>query len=232
MIKSLAVYKLANGEKIFNVEGVLSSSELAIIDRCSLSLSNYDKYKTLFQMVTDNYLDLTQYLDKEEKQTKHNAESIRRVGRTANRLTINYLSSAKLFIELSEKNIKVACGEDSNEFKEWKTATKKEFTENFSYRFLYHLRNFTQHYGFPIGSISSSFTNENKKDITLYFVRDSLISNNYNWQKDVMKDLKQAPEKFPVFKVINDYNGCMARLYQTGVLPTKSEKHTLRNLFR
>lgn len=211
MIKHLVVYQTTNGKQTFNVKEAFTSSELETIDKCISALSKFTGFRTLFRMVLDNYLDLTQYLDKEENSE---TESLKKIGYHTNRLTINYLSSAKLFIEHSEKKIKSLCGKNSQEFNDWKLTTKKEFETYFSYRFLYHLRNFTQHYGFPVGAINKGYVEEGKHNITLFFVRDALITNNYDWHKDVIKDLEGAPEKFPIFKIINEYNGCMARLYQ------------------
>ncbi|MBY0098667.1 hypothetical protein [Mesobacillus maritimus] len=214
MFKSLAVYQFIDGQKRIVIKESFSNNDLKVIDRCYSSLAEYERYKTLFQMVLDNYLDLTKYLEKQENDEKHSEDSIKKIGFHANRLTINYLSSAKLFIEHTEKKLKSKYGNNSQEFKDWKSATKKEFDSSFSYRFLYHLRNYTQHYGFPIGSISR---NSKIKNIMLFFVKDSLISNNYDWHRDVIRDLKEAPDKIPIFRVINEYNGCMARLYQAAL---------------
>lgn len=58
---------------------------------------------------------------------------------------INMLGAGRSLVDSLEICIKNAYGNESNEYKEYKTGSSAVYDENFNYRFLYHLRNFSQH---------------------------------------------------------------------------------------
>jgi hypothetical protein len=115
-------------------------------------------------------------------------------------------------------NIKKYYGAESENFKQWKAATNKEYDNHVEYRFLYQLRNYAQPVGLPISSVSRSYITKHEKDIIkINFHRDSLLESNFNWKK-VREDILKMPDKFSIFPIINEYNGCMARLYQAALI--------------
>lgn len=67
-----------------------------------------------------------------------------------NRVIFNLLASFRFFIDNSESHIKRHFGKKGKEAKDFKTLTSSFYDKYFSYRFLYKLRNFSQHLGFPI----------------------------------------------------------------------------------
>lgn len=214
LIKSIGSLITANGTQKYQIKSVLSNSEIIIIDNCIEQLEKYAGLHTLFRMTLENYLDLSRFLDTQEN--TENINDLNEVSRYTNRFLINYLSSSKMFIEHTEMNIKKLFGDKSFEYKTWKSVTSQEYDTYFSYRFLYQLRNFTQHYGFPVGTITSHLTNkkgQETKVINIFFNKFSLLRSNFNWKK-VRTDLENMPSDFSVFKIINEFNGCLARLYQ------------------
>lgn len=216
MIREFVEFRVENGEKIFDIKETLSNLDFEIINKCFSELANYNGLKTLFQMSIDNYSDLIRFLEHEVV----GLENIRYVGHHTNRFLINYLSSTKMFIEHTEKKIDKIYGEDSEEFIRWKKATAEEYDKHFSYRFLYQLRNYTQHYGLPLGSISSSLveTNGVESQFTkVSFRKEILLNTSFNWKK-VKTDIENRPEEFSVVETVNEYNRCMSRLYQVALL--------------
>ncbi|KAA0766418.1 hypothetical protein DN410_02990 [Bacillus sp. SH5-2] len=124
-----------------------------------------------------------------------------------------------MFIEHTELRIKKKYGKHSQQFKEWKTDTTSEYDNYFAYRFLYQLRNYTQHSGLPIGSISRQLVQNNgeeEKVLKTFFVRDGLLENDFKWKK-LQKELEQLPEKFLFLDIVNEFNRCMAQLYQSAL---------------
>jgi hypothetical protein len=70
-----------------------------------------------------------------------------------NRKLTNYLSSFRLYLDFCESRLKRRYGKDSIEVREFKEACSTAFDTSFPYRFVTKLRNFSQHFGMPIGHI-------------------------------------------------------------------------------
>ncbi|UZO79756.1 hypothetical protein NBT05_12435 [Aquimarina sp. ERC-38] len=85
-----------------------------------------------------------------------------------NRITINLLTSFKLYLDNSELFINRRFSKESEEFKSFKKLTGKIFDNSFAFRFLYKLRNYSLHIGLPLEGLtfrtseSSSKNSENK----------------------------------------------------------------------
>lgn len=217
MISELVQYGVSKQGKEMRILGALSTSEMRVIESLKEQLHRFNGIESLFKMALENYLELTRFLEKEEKEEGAGIEKFKNIGFQTNRILINYLSSTKMFIEHTEMNIKRYYGFESANFKTWKIATNNEYDNHVEYRFLYQLRNYTQHIGLPIGSVSRSLiTNDRESAIRINFHRDSLLEANFNWKK-VRDDIANMPGKFSIFPIINKYNGCMARLYQAAL---------------
>lgn len=72
---------------------------------------------------------------------------------TINKVVLNLLSSFSFFIDNAQAHIKRHFGKDSNESKNLIRILHSNFENHFSYRFLYKLRNYSLHLGFPIKMI-------------------------------------------------------------------------------
>lgn len=78
-----------------------------------------------------------------------------------NRIVFNLLSSFRFYIDHAESYIKRKYGKTSSESKDFMALLSSYFGKYFSYRFLYKLRNFSQHLGFPVDIVPFSAV-ENK----------------------------------------------------------------------
>lgn len=197
-----------------DIKGAISDLEKKSLDNLFEELKVYKGTKTLFDMSLHNQCDLLNFLSQDKIST-----SSETLGLHTNRFLINYLSSAKMFIEHTELTIKKKYGEKSQQFQEWKIDTALEYDNHFAYRFLYQLRNYTQHSGLPIGSISKQLVENNGEEtkvLKISFNRDKLLEDSFNWKK-LRKEIEDLPEKFLVLDLVNEFNGCMARLYQSAL---------------
>jgi hypothetical protein len=70
MISQLIQYGSSDPGKEMQILGTLSSSEMRVIDKLKEQLHRFNGMKSLFKMSLDNYLDLTRFLDREEKNEK------------------------------------------------------------------------------------------------------------------------------------------------------------------
>lgn len=105
-----------------------------------------------------------------------------------NRVFINFLSSTRSYLDYMERLLKKRYGTNSPLFIGFKEKCKTEFESNFSYRFLYNLRNYAQHKGFPINHItfSKQLTEDNPPKIlaqlNVSIDRDKILLD-YKWGK-------------------------------------------------
>lgn len=133
----------------------------------TITENNFDSLKSDCSVLKNNYvqfvvfknlqLNLKDYFDFIEKWTKVPAYRMDFGISTnihfvmmANKLILNTLMSFKFFLDNAEAFIKRKYGKDSKEAKDFILLTNKLYDESFAYRFLYKLRNYSVHLGFPL----------------------------------------------------------------------------------
>lgn len=192
----------------------LTSTEYEKYKKAVSTLMDINKNLDLFKVVFYNFKDYELTLNHSFKQYIENpAMDWSRMDRTIlelNRRISNYLSSVRIFLDHSEYTIKKTYGKKSSIVKEFKDTCSNAYDNNFSYRFLYKLRNYVQHCGMPLGSINinSQVVNTNPTKVShrleLQFDRDLLLKK-FNWKK-LEPEIKKLPSKFDINPHINAMN--------------------------
>jgi len=123
-----------------------------------------------------------------------------------NRLLLNYLSSIRTFIDHSNAFVVKKFGENSEQHLELKSIFSFFYDNSFAYRFFYKLRNYSQHIGIPVDSLSftTNYDREENKihgNLSVKFDRNKLLKN-YNSWGTVKYDLKELDEEFDVTPLI------------------------------
>jgi len=96
------------------------------------------------------------------------------------KLIQNYLSLIRSFLDGWEGYLKKNFGKQSKEAENFKNLTAKEYDNNFSYRFTYHLSNFSRHTGFPFHTYRS-FYNNCKPEVEVFINKQEFLDNlSYN----------------------------------------------------
>jgi hypothetical protein len=139
---------------------------------------SYDQQ--LFEIVRTNYIEfakamsgyLAEYVDNPSMNWSRADEIIKE----ANRLILNFLSSVRTFLDHSELHLKRRYGKDSQQVKRYEEICSQQYDGEFSYRFVYQLRNYVQHCGMPVGHFSLSSK----------LVDDS-------WGKQLENEIRQLP---------------------------------------
>ncbi len=122
-----------------------------------------------------------------------------------NRHILNVLSSIRTYLDHTETRLKKEFGKNHTITNKFKELVKKAYDENFSYRFLYKLRNYSQHCGLPAGSLKTTASNDGgfKEVLTLALVRDDLL-NNYDSWSIVKEEIKNKDEEFDIINLLKD----------------------------
>ncbi|WP_439185860.1 hypothetical protein [Carboxylicivirga taeanensis] len=150
--------------KLYTLEGhdfvekksLSEESRKSLLEDCDL-INTYSTQLEVFQYLQNNLSDYNEFLTKISgiPITKFNFQAIENTEFIieVNKHILNILSSFKFFLDNAESYIKRHVGKDSQQILDFKELTSKLYDSYFSYRFLYRLRNYAMHLGFPIQSI-------------------------------------------------------------------------------
>ena len=205
-----------------NLADSITEKELIAIQTHIAEIHNFENTKRLLDIVflnskefvsisKDSLLDMINNSlsvggDKEEYYKQH---------LDFNRMFLNYLSSIRTFIDHNETSIKRKFGRNSIEAKELKKIMSNIYDKYFSYRFLYKLRNYSQHCGLPIEDIEVSATKQEdgtfKGEGKIEFSGKELLENYKKWGT-VKSDLEKWTS-FSVYPVMKEMETALNELW-------------------
>lgn len=159
----------------------------------------------VFLIAVWNFLDLEQEFEKCSKAfTVKDKNYFRRDPYlNLNRYILNLLAAVRTYLDHTETSLNRKYGKGSDIFRKFEELTSQVYDNNFSYRFLYKLRDYAQHCGMPIGSFqrgvheSKQRPGEPEYYLDIYFKRDSLLQG-FNWKK-LRTEIEQLPQEIPIF---------------------------------
>ena len=129
---------------------------------------------------------------------------------------INFLSSATSFLTCSEVRLKKEFGKKSKQLDEWNEHRRNLHSQNVEYRFLYEMRNYSQHYHLPVSNIGVKLNNlaigERSTSNTIEINRDELLSSGYDWREDIKEDIKGLDEKINVAPIVESYMNSLRKI--------------------
>jgi hypothetical protein len=154
-----------------------------------------------------------------------------------NRLILNFLSAVRTYLDHTETRLKREKSKYPEEIKFFEVITSYAYDNNFSYRFLYNLRNYAQHCGLPSGNISiksyENTTGEVINSLTILLVRDQLLEKFDGW-KAVRKEIAIRDEHFDIIPLIDsmlmELEGINTKIYDRILSSHNQEGHILLNL--
>ncbi len=190
-------------EKNHNIEFTtkLSEKQYKEFSKSLLTISKFLGDSDIFNITVLNYIDLfdsinNYFLAYMNKQFEIFIDKPIQIN--INRSFLNFLSSTRSYLDFMGRLLKNRYGEDNKIYTDFKKYTNEEYDSNFSYRFLYNLRHYAQHKGFPIGSIAwgqkPMMPNSHKPE---YFLDVSIVRKeiliNFDWKK-LEPEIKKLPE--------------------------------------
>lgn len=130
----------------------------------------------------------------------------------ANKLMLRFLGGVRTFLDHTQTTISRRYGASSDELKYWKRLTAEQFDNFFSYRFLYKLRNYTQHCGMP--PIGYSVTHVlNGIEIALNFDRKILLEEYNEWGALLKKELSLTDEPMAALTLLSEHVNSVVAIY-------------------
>lgn len=184
----------SNLDIIFKVQPILISYE-------SIELS----YKELGEVISK----YRRLLDESDPPDAKIAANLLSYLVEATQKTTNFLSSATSFLCYASASIRREFGETSDVFLEWDKYRKDLHSQNLSYRFLYEMRNYSQHSYLPINNIEIKIDNivlgEKIVSNRLELNKEKLLDSGYKWSKSLSSDIRTLEEKIDIFPMITEY---------------------------
>ncbi len=214
----LGTLNIDNSEQHMNIGESISKSLFEEIKNNTSNLYSFNTQEELYAMFIINFLEFNNlFKNTVEKLLRNQGAMFKKhkelefLPRNANRLFLNFLSSARTLIDHTETYLTRKYGKESYEFKKFKTKTKELFDSSFEYRFMYKLRNYAQHCGLPITNITYTITKDetpqkNRKIIlSPLFDKNDLLEKYKEWGSLVKNDFKNLPDELSVRAIINEY---------------------------
>lgn len=133
-----------------------------------------------------------------------------------NRHILNYLSSVRSFLDHTETKLKKNYGATSDRYKRFKNVCREVYSTSFSYRFLSKLRNYSQHFGMPLGGLSLRSREDPPYSGNIYhslqasFSRDELLK--YDSWGTIAKEISQLPSEFDIIPHIVQMMKCLEKI--------------------
>jgi len=136
-----------------------------------------------------------------------------------NRRLANYLSSMRMFLDYSEFRFKRIHKNRPDRLEAFLYSHSQLFDTSFSYRFAYKLRNYTQHFGLPVGDISiterlvDGSTEAAESHVTVAFWTPDLLAVGGDCWGPVRRDLRKLAGSLDVAQVMREVPGALKRLW-------------------
>jgi hypothetical protein len=195
------------GEGITSIR-VLDEKEFQEYTKAANSLTEFLSYQQLYKLTLLNYEDFLGIIikiskDYDDDPTKVNYSILEGMILNINRYLINYLFSFRTFLDHTGAKLKTKYGKNSIKVINFEKACTLEYDSYFSYRFLYKLRNYSQHCGLPL----EGFTIETREEpefsgiivnnLIVKFKKETLLKFD-GWSSDIEQEINDLPEEFDV----------------------------------
>jgi hypothetical protein len=136
------------------------------------------------------------------------------MGREMTRHFFNWLLSVRVYLERTERRMERVYGADSGPYKVFRRACSSAYDAQFSYRFLYKLRNVAQHSGLPtIKGEANGYLDQAGHPVRVldvFFERDALLTSR-RWGR-VGRELEAMEAKIPAFPHIECMMRCLEQI--------------------
>lgn len=184
----------------------LSVEEIKQFSKSVNALTPFDRTYTLFEICEENFRALNTYYIELSRITGGNQLTWHNVVIKWNALTLNYLASFRLFNDHHEKTLERKDDPIKSTYARFKEKTAFHYDNYFSYRFLWHLRDYIQHCSFPPGSWNFSEitdgTDKGQSRVDITYDRDGILKE-FDWKR-LITEIESQPSTINVISLIRE----------------------------
>jgi hypothetical protein len=222
----------AGPHKNFSLRRELGEREYEEYTHAAARLTRFVDDQQRFDLVREGFgeykLLVEKYVQRYARQPRLNHVIQGEISNRVNSKLRNFFSEFRAFLDYTESHLKTRYGEESKEFKDFKTACGKEYDSSISYRFVYKLRSYAQHSGVPINSVSITSGDFDtslggyRNHLLLEIDRDGLLDAPFNWTAKIKQDIEGFASKFELDPHIVNMFMCLERINNALVVATLS----------
>lgn len=214
IIQNLAEIKIVDGEKQFEIKNIAITDEWRELSRKAGYYANkFSRLESIYMLVLGDIADFNKTRNKLE--VHENYPESNQDTNSLPRLFMHILSSGVLFVTYVENFMKEHYGKESVEAKEMKSKLSDFYDNEFVYRFMYELRNYSQHKEIPVHHITSQIIDHPKKKskVTVEINTKSLIESGYKWKKIFKEDFTKRSPVINVSELLREYFQIISLVY-------------------
>lgn len=217
-----------------NISISLTKEEYDQIQSATLKIGEIYTYADMFSTTRWNYEDLVNtisaylqaFIQKDAKFL-----TARDISLNINKDVLNVLTSFRFYIDYMDKHLSSDFDKADELVSKFESYKPKEYDSNFSYRFVYHLRNYAQHKGLVVNSINFGefLDKENRSQVRYYFKininRDNLLEDK-NFKKELKVEIKNLPKEIDLMDHVLKWMGSLAKIHDQimcEIIPTGLE---------
>ena len=217
VITKIAFLKVSGEEKTLEIGDLdLTQEHLDLSNEFSKYWTKFEKIESMYMLVLGDIADFKSYKKIAEKNIEVSRDA-KKCSNKFNRLLVHVLSSGKIFVDFMENYLEKEYGVNSDQYKEFKETLSKEYDNCFEYRFMYSLRNYTQHIEMPLSSVKIGVTNnlsDNDINIKLLISTNHLLSSGFDWKPIIVSDFKSISDDINISSVVEKYFYSIIRIYR------------------
>lgn len=214
IIENIAEVKMRNGEKSFEIKDMEITEDWKELSRKAGYYTNkFERLESLYMLVLGDLARFNEIRNKLELSEAYSGSS--KDLASLPHLFMHILSSGVLFLTYIENFMKEHYRKDSDAVKDMKSKLSDFYDNEFVYRFMYELRNYSQHKEIPVHNIETHLINHPKKKakVEVEINTNKLIDSGYRWKEIFLKDFS---ERAPIIKVrylLRDYFKIISLVY-------------------
>lgn len=150
-----------------------------------------------------------------------------------NRHIINFLTSVKMYMDQTVRDIRTCNESDELAKGYFKAITSQQYDQYFEYRFMEQLRNHVQHYDFPANSVTSTTqVKQDREGCTWHFLTTvsslkTVLAKNKKFKKEVLNEIPEKVELGSAIRIylasISDIQEKVRQVISNYVLAARSE---------
>ena len=199
----------------------LSKEDYYMLLDATSKIGGIYRYADMFNTTTWNYQDLVNTINAyfqafSQKDMKFPTK--RDITLNINKDLLNVLTSFRFYLDYMDKNLHDDFGKASELVASFRQHCSNEYDNNFSYRFVYQLRNYAQHKGLVVNSINFGrhLDEENRHQVRhhfkIYINRKDLLEDK-KFKKDLKAELINFPEKIDVMEHFSKWMSSLTRIH-------------------
>lgn len=173
-----------------------------------------EKYDLLIQ----NYLEFEQEILLELAKNmifiKQEYDDFYEVKSVFNRRIVNFLTSARLYLDHISKHIRICTGKDKEEIKEiLKSFTGKQYDTHLEYRFMEELRNYVQHYCLAVHSVENNSNRDQNNDQQVNGIKILACKKVLQQDKKLRKIMKDMDDNVELVQTTRIYMSSLSYIH-------------------